>query len=322
MRKRGYPVYMHNSVKGIYYQLRAWVYFTSERKNDVSALLIGNATRVNLWHGVGLKKILHDVKRPVSQAPKGMKKRILRKLRQYPYRREYVLSTSETMSKIFSGAFKKPREKILQLGQPRNDVFFNDEFELESLPFLKQGQKMILYMPTHRLGGKSLFSLKDIFDLEALNRFCQNNGVVFVFKKHFYHRMEKEDLSRFSNLIDITSAEYDTQLLLKKTAILITDYSSCYVDYLLLNKPVIFYNYDYENYVLNDRDLYFDYETTTPGPKVKDFASLLKCLEKETAGRDCGFESQREKVKNIFYSPDNQRSVGEKILQYVKENIR
>lgn len=321
IKSKGYPVFMHNSIKGIYYQLRASVYFTSERKGDVSKLLIGNATRINLWHGVGLKKILHDVKTSPTKISNKKKSKLLSKIQQYPYRKEYVLSTSETMTKIFSGAFQKPKEEIWQLGQPRNDVFFNDELEIDQLPFIKPGQRMILYMPTHRLAGKTIFHLNKVFDLSQLNGFCERNDIIFVIKKHFYHCDEKEDLSAFKNLVDITTTEYDTQLLLKKASILITDYSSCYVDYLLLNKPVIFYNYDYENYVLNDRDLYFDYDETTPGPKVRNFPSLLKCLEESMHNQGEVYKTEREKVKNIFYSFDNQRAVGEKILRYVKERI-
>lgn len=321
MRKRGYPVYMHNSLKGIYYQLRASVYFTCERKADVSVYLIGNATRINLWHGVGLKKILHDVKRASPNGSAKKKNSYLKKLRSFPYRKEYVLSTSETMTKIFASAFQKPTEKILQFGQPRNDVFYKSELEIDQLPFVKSGQKMILYMPTHRQEGKTIFHLSNIFDLSKLNDFCKENDVIFVIKKHFFHKEEREDLSSYPYLIDITNTEYDTQLLLKKASILITDYSSCYVDYLLLNKPVIFYNYDYEHYVLNDRDLYFGYEKTTPGPKVRDFDALLDCLEQSINGGDEPYRAEREKIKDLFYSRDNQNPVAGKILKYVKENI-
>lgn len=322
MREKGYPVYMHNNVKGMYYQLRASTYFTCDRRGDISALLIGNATRINLYHGIGIKKVMHDIKpsAPVK-ASKAKRRYLARKLRNYPYRKEYVLSSSEAMTKIFSGAFRKTLDKMLEFGQPRNDVFFNDYLETEQLPFVKPGRKMILYMPTHRQGGKAVFDLKNVFDLPALNSFCETQGVVFVIKKHFYHRTEKENLSAYPNLIDITATEYDSQLLLKKADILISDYSSCYFDYLLVNKPIIFYNFDYENYVLNDRELYFNYEDVSPGPKVKDFTSLLRSLQESINGQDEAYRTERERVKNIFYSKDNQKSVGEKILQYVKENI-
>lgn len=319
MRKKGYPVYMHNSLKGIYYQLRAGYYFTSERKNDVSAVLVGNATRINLWHGVGLKKILYDVKSKKSLKPKSKRRRFWSKVNHYPYRKEFVLSTSDTMTRIFASAFNKPVEKIWQLGQPRNDVFFKSELEVEKLPFLNGNQRMILYMPTHRLAGKTAFRLSEIMDLAELNQFCAKHNLLFVIKKHFYHREEKENLEAYKHLLDISSTEYDTQLLLKHASVLISDYSSCYVDYLLLDKPVIFYNFDYQNYVLNDRDLYFDYTDTTPGPKVTDFSGLLNCLENSVSGQDKDYGCDRERVKYIFYSKENQKAVGEKILARVKE---
>jgi CDP-glycerol glycerophosphotransferase len=324
MRGKGYPVFMHNSLKGIYYQLRASFYFTSERTQDVSALLIGNATRINLWHGVGLKKILHDdkINHEKRLYAKGILKRSLKRIRSYPYRKHYVLSTSETMTKIFSSAFKKTPEKILELGQPRNDVFFDDTLEIERLPFAEMGKRVILYMPTHRNFGATPIQMSKIFDLAKLDEFCKVNSLLFVVKKHFCHRFEIEHLSGYANILDITQTEYDTQLLLKKASILITDYSSCYVDYLLLDRPVIFYNYDYDNYLLNDRDLYFDYEQTTPGPKVKDFPCLLHCLEKAIHSDNDEFKNERKRINNIFYSEANQQKVGPKILEYVKRNIR
>jgi CDP-glycerol glycerophosphotransferase (TagB/SpsB family) len=156
----------------------------------------------------------------------------------------------------------------------------------------------------------------------VLDAFCKENNLLFVVKKHFFHRFNVQDLSAYSNIIDITQNEYDTQQLLKKAFVLITDYSSCFVDYLLLDRPIIFYNYDHNTYVLNDRELYFDYEKTTPGPKVKDFSSFMTSLEKvvkEEHGED---KLERERVLNMFYSKANQQKVGLKILNYVKKNIK
>lgn len=50
---------------------------------------------------------------------------------------------------------------------------------------------------------------------------------------------------------------------------LVTDYSSIYFDYLLLDKPIIFFNYDLEEYLNNSRDMYFNYDEFTPGRKYK-----------------------------------------------------
>ncbi len=321
MNAHGFKVHMHNSFKGVYYQLRASVYFTCMRRCDVSEILMGNATRVNLWHGVGLKKFLFDdtINFLKNKSIQSKMKRIVNYL---PYiRKEYTLSTSDQISEIFASAFRSKREKILQLGQPRNDIFFDDSLETEPLAFKKGTEKMILYMPTHRNFGKKKMLMKEVLDLKMLNEFCANHNIIFVIKKHYCHYNEFEELNGLNNIKDVTQIEYDSQQLLKHADILITDYSSCYVDFLLLDRPVIFYNYDYDDYVLNDRDLYFDYDTTTPGEKVKDFNGLYTALKRLVIDEVDQFQEGREQVKNIFYSRDNQKKVGEKILKYVKDNL-
>ena len=321
MKAKGFKVHMHNSFKGVYYQLRASVYFTCMKRSDVVQELMGNATRINLWHGVGLKKILFDDKITHFKS-KATKARIMRMINYLPYiRKDYVISTSDKISEIFTSAFRRKRENILQLGQPRNDVFFDDSLETEILPFKNGAEKIILYMPTHRNFGKKKMFMKDILDLKILNEFCSKNNTIFIIKKHYCHYNEIEELSELNYLKDVTQIEYDPQQLLKHADILITDYSSCYVDYLLLDRPVIFYNYDHDDYVLNDRDLYFDYNTTTPGEKVKDFKGLYTALKHIVVDGIDPFQEKREVIKNIFYSKDNQKKVGEKILKFVKENL-
>jgi len=62
-----------------------------------------------------------------------------------------------------------------------------------------------------------------------------------------------------SNIINISNIEYDVQEILYYTDILISDYSSIYIDFLLTNKPIIFYPYDKDDYLKN-RNMYFKYE--------------------------------------------------------------
>lgn len=48
--------------------------------------------------------------------------------------------------------------------------------------------------------------------------------------------------------------------------ILITNYSSIYFDYLLLDRPIIFFPYDFEQYISEEKKLLFDYHDMAPGP--------------------------------------------------------
>ncbi len=324
MRERGLKVHLYNSIKGIYYQLRAAVYFTSVSRLDVNEFLIGNAIRINLWHGVGLKKISSDNKIGHENQRSSWtvwKRRTWKKIHHYPYKKEYVLSTSETMTNIFAGAFRKSMELILQLGQPRNDVFFNEAFELDHCPIQNYQKFVILYMPTHRNEGRTSMNMDEILDLKLVNEFCLANNALFFIKKHYYHSNENENISYSGVIKDITQTDCDSQQLLKHADLLITDYSSCFVDYLLLNRPIVFYNYDQETYKLNDREFYFDYDATTPGPKVKNTEELLNTLNTTMIGKVDSYEHKRDLVKNIFYAPNTQTKVGKNILEYVREKI-
>ena len=99
-------------------------------------------------------------------------------------------------------------------------------------------------------------------------------------------------IDNFNLLLD-----YDPQLdiypLLKHTDMMITDYSSIYFDYLLLDKPIIFYPYDFEQYTKDDRNLLFDYESMTPGPHCQDQTSLEKTILQELENSGRNFSKQR-----------------------------
>lgn len=61
--------------------------------------------------------------------------------------------------------------------------------------------------------------------------------------------------------------------------ILITDYSSVMFDYSLLNKPMLFYTYDYDNYKNKLRGMYVDFEEEAPGPLIEDTETLVKEIQ-------------------------------------------
>lgn len=90
----------------------------------------------------------------------------------------------------------------------------------------------------------------------------------------------------YSNITDITERSMDIQELLMDTDILVTDYSSTYIDYLLLDRPVVFYNFDYQDYLEHDRGMYCDYEKAAPGYKAETFEALMEEFERLVQGED------------------------------------
>ena len=313
----GYEAYEMRSQEAIQLQKKAKYFFTCTGFQDVAWEYSGNATLFELWHGIPLKKIMWD---DVTTKRKRNKVlfRTIEFIRMLPRRKEYVVSTSKTIKEIYIKCFKKPSKNILIYGQPRNDIFFSGTSKLKEI--LGNGKKIVLYMPTHRNQGKTIIPCSRILNLVELNDFCKQYDLIFAIKKHFYHRDETEDFSVYSNIIDITANDFDSQELLYSADILITDYSSCYFDYLLLDRPIIFYGFDFDNYILNDRELYFDYQHVTPGAHVYSKEELLNNLKQIIHGKD-GYANERKKIRDMFYDEFAQGPISMKMIEDIQNGI-
>src|SRR5690625_850753 len=320
----GHPCYHYKSLKGMFYQLRAKVIVHSHSlNNDFNKLLIGGANSVNTWHGVGLKKVWGTNKRTYIYKALNERSKILRFFKMAVARMNiarvnYVISTSERVSSYYPETFMVDKENILQLGQARNDVFFKEMPEEQEIPRYLKSKKIITYMPTHRNNGKRDKSINKLFNFKELNDLCKRNGYLFVIKRHMYSKGSAP--TSFSHIVDISHETVDPQLLLKHTDILVTDYSSCYTDYLLLNRPILFYSYDLKEYLRRSNEMYFDFYEVTPGPKIPKFQQLLKELEVVMSGEDY-YEKDRERVLDIFYAKNTRKEVAGDQMEYIYENI-
>jgi CDP-glycerol glycerophosphotransferase len=88
---------------------------------------------------------------------------------------------------------------------------------------------------------------------------------------------------------------------------LITDYSSIFIDFLLTDKPIIFYSYDIEHYLKKDREMYFDYQDIilkeTLSVNEYDFFDTLVNIENITNSKT--YKVTYKKVKNFFHKYQN-----------------
>ena len=98
--------------------------------------------------------------------------------------------------------------------------------------------------------------------------------------------------------------------------ILITDYSSCFVDHLLLDRPQILFAYDLDHYMAHERNLYGDFRADATGRLCEDNAALLDELEKLAQGRDA-YAGQRQRIRDFYYNPENQCSVAAKQVEKI-----
>lgn len=97
-----------------------------------------NSIKISLWHGVGFKKIYYAD----DNYNDNLIKKIYRRLFSC-VARDYTITTSEYMKEKYIRAFDiKDSSTILTLGQPRNDIFFDEN--------CKEDTSMIVYLPTYR----------------------------------------------------------------------------------------------------------------------------------------------------------------------------
>ena len=324
LQSQGFPVEMSASLRGIWLQCRANVAITCTGKDDINSKLIGGAYHIELWHGVGGGKTVGLDDATYRSQMDNLRGRYYRKLEEFPYRHSYFVCTSNEMKKVFMGAFRLPENHYIMAGQPRNDMFYDGNYKIKTLDVSAlMGRKVITYMPTHRKTGAEKIDCSKLFDFEELNTFCEQNNCIFLIKKHFYHKHEVENVSKYDYILDWSGqTNIDTNELLMVTDYLITDYSSVATDFLLMGKPVFYYCYDYEDYIRSDRTMYWNYEQISPGPKVFKFNQLMASLKKVVCEDIDEYKPQREKVLDMFYGKQARKMVGEDILECVKDIIK
>ncbi|MEG9379950.1 CDP-glycerol glycerophosphotransferase family protein [Vibrio cholerae] len=259
------------SLKGIFYSLIAKVYIYSAYVSDICWFASGGAIKVNLWHGIPLKKIEHDIKtKPLSNI---YENKILNRIK-YPHahiKHDIVLSPSSFVTEYsFLSAFRVVENNIVTATYPRvlklNDI----------LSSKKQTEKFqFLYAPTWRDSGYD-FIVESGIDFEAINELMYKLNAKLKLKLHSATKLEV-NLTNYENLMLVGNQE-DPQELLAHTDCLITDYSSIYFDYLFVDKPIIFFSFDKNAYFKN-REFYFEYEEYTPGTVANSFEELIVSME-------------------------------------------
>ncbi len=283
------------SPEGMRQILAAGVWFTSAGLPAYEMTGRPDRIVVNLWHGIPLKRIVL-----MGEQSGRFTKLWFRQIFSRKY--TYILTTSRELIPIMAQSFGVPESKVKVWGQPRDDAVLKGDRkqELEELFALPEDATCVLYAPTYRdTEATRLFPFADFVPEDLESYLAQNEMHIFI-RLHLDEQNKGEEIPRLAHvhmlgedlLDDIT--EY-----LNCFAILVTDYSSIYFDYLLLDRPIIFLPYDQDSY-LKQRGLNFDYEKVTPGPKPRTQQELVACLETCRQGQEA-YALSRKKVRAFFH---------------------
>ena len=91
------------------------------------------------------------------------------------------------------------------------------------------------------------------------------------------------------------------------TDLLIADYSSVAVEYSLLGRPIVLYAFDEDWYLEKDRDFYFDYRKTAPGPVIHSMEELIGTIERQ--GWDLKKVEAFSRLHNEYFDDKNTERV-------------
>lgn len=235
------------------------------------------AVIVQLWHAEGaFKKFGLDIEQP--EAIRKRESAANRKL-------TYVICSSESVVPIYASAFGVGENQVLPLGSPRADVLLNADNAAElRVEFEKKhpeckNKKIILYAPTFRDDPESDARFLKKFDVDLFNKELGEDYALLV----RLHPQIHGDL-RLDSAFDVTDYKSVNDLTLISD-VLITDYSSICMDFVLLDKPCIFFSPDLEEYAAR-RPFYYEYTSYVPGPVVYNTNKLIECVKNVKAAQN------------------------------------
>jgi CDP-glycerol glycerophosphotransferase (TagB/SpsB family) len=229
---------------------------------------------VNLWHGEFTKRL--DV-RPV---PRGL-------------RGKTTTATSRLGATLRSVEFEVAPTRILVVGNPRNDQMLRcDRAEARAELGLAADELMVLWLPTYRLAhdgiGREAAPSPNAADLGELGQWLDRRHATLVIKAHPLAPAIPSPGSPRIRIIDDSSDGPATSVgrLMAASDCLITDFSSAWSDYLLLDRPIWIHWPDHARWVRDDQLPLAPLERWAPGPVTVTIDELVTQLDGFADGDD------------------------------------
>ncbi len=328
LRNDGLKAYYKYSIMGLWLSISSKVYIYDSRTGCINHFTSAGAYKVSLWHGSPLKTIDRDITVKnnafyIGNHTWGLKRYLVRIIMpEWFVVADLMIATSDKVKGYFNSAFGS--KKIEVTGYPRNDIISNPNLYRKYLMFEQNiihslsTKKTILYAPTFR--DTDRFERETPIEWERLNNLLKKNDTTFLIKlhRHDYSMIMKENYSH----IRVLDNESDMYPLFSKVDLLITDYSSIFFDFLLTDKPVLFYPYDIEDYLTMDRSMYDEYETVTPGHKAYDFQGFYEKIELFFKEPNALKQSSLDyNVIRKMYNKYNDSDSAKRTYQFISSNL-
>ena len=269
---------------------------------------------VQTWHGTPLKRLGCDLDKNnnllYTEAD------IFEKYSREGRLVSYFLSPSPFASEKFVTAFNMDdqgkSDAILEAGYPRNDDLVNhtpeEAAEIRAKLGVPENRKVILYAPTWR-DNQHDYKLGYVYDINAdfdALKAALSEEYVILFRAH-YLVANQFNFDRYSGFVYDVSGVDDINDLYLASDLLVTDYSSVFFDYANLNRPVVFYMYDLEQYRDETRGFYLSLDEL-PGPIVRTESELVEAIRRAALSDPVGDEKYQAFRKKFTPLDDGRAS--------------
>ncbi len=324
LKNNGMRAFHWLSLKGALYALRAKVYIVDHTTDDINRFLDGGAYYVNLWHGSSVKRVRWQnkdffVKTFKLKDESEMRTSFWFKMRNYIALFEKpdlcIAPSTIQLKDYFAPMMDIPEENCIVAVSPRSRLMiegreaaisFIKKYEpSETMDFagkLQYYRKTYIYMPTWRDDGRDFIEQAGI-DWQRLNDVMKEKHSLFILKLHPFTSLNIDTLMQYSNIC-LYPKNSDVYTVLPFIDCLITDYSSIYTDFLMMNKEIILFIFDYTNYVEKGNWIQ-DYDKYYLGKRTYNFDQLIKTLESDA---DCHIpQEQYVFLMNYFWDNNRQK---------------
>ena len=251
---------------------------------------------VNLWHGTPLKRVgnLEDGCEQID----------------YNFFTK-VIASSPLYQPIMADIFGCDEDDVDVLGNPRNDEMFRVNNILDTA-ILRGSRRLIVWLPTYReYEDNMLVPLLNNEELEDLNKFLKLKNWRMIIKLHPLQEASLEDM-KYSH-IDIYNEkqlkdnEMTIYTILRNADALITDYSSVFFDYLMLDRPIGFITEDFDEYKKKRGFIFDNPEDFMPGPRLENLDQIKNFLSSVDYGIDT-YRDDRHEVNDMVNTYKDGRS--------------
>ncbi len=243
-----------------------------------------------------------------------------------------VISYGKTYTSLMCACNGGVARDYIEIGMPRNDMLFEADGReiLDSIFPRARNKKICLYVPTFRqieekLNGseKGYIFYWNGFKIDEFNKFCEEENLFFIFKLHPSDASKLRKWETHEQNVGILNEkvlnEHFFYEILNAVDFLITDYSSVYFDYLLLNRPIIFTNADEEEYINNRGVVLQPLDFWRPGAVVNCVEELQNQIKLIVNGTDT-YKKQREQLIYFVYSTVDGNAT-QRLIDYLADEI-